>query len=56
MAGKEKQKVEIDIEEGMTLETMRKKACLQCGTLMRWLDGDYVCVACNGAEYGPEEG
>jgi len=56
MAGKENQKEEIDIEDGMELETMPKKACPQCGTLMRWLDGDYMCVACNGAEYGPEEG
>ena len=56
MAGKNRQKPEIDIKEGVVLETMRKKACPQCGTMMRWLDGDYVCVAFNGAEYGPEEG
>jgi hypothetical protein len=56
MTGKNRQKPEIDIKDGVVLETMRKKACPQCGTMMRWLDGDYVCVACNGAEYGPEEG
>ncbi len=49
-------KEEIDIKDDMPLETMKKKACPICGKPMRWLDGDYLCVSCNGTDYGPEEG
>ncbi len=49
-------KQDIDVQDDMVLETMKKKACPVCGKPMRWLDGDFICVACIGGEYGPEEG
>jgi hypothetical protein len=56
MSTKESGKEEIDFPDNIPLETMKKKACSICGKPMRWLDGDFICVACNGGEYGPEEG
>jgi uncharacterized Zn finger protein (UPF0148 family) len=56
MTNKGRKKSEIDVPDNMRLETMKKKACPICGKPMRWLDGDFICVACNGGEYGPEEG
>jgi hypothetical protein len=57
----EKDEKEDDSDYAFFLEQIKKKTelgppCPFCDEPMQNMDGDYLCVECNGGKYGPETG
>ena len=57
----EKEEKEDDTDYKFFLEQIKKKTepgppCPFCDEPMQNMDGDYLCLDCNGGKYGPESG